>query len=59
MNRPLEGRRGAVAAIRERLSAVTGQSERTLLLGTILLASAVSAATGYLLTQCYAVDVLT
>jgi hypothetical protein len=38
--------------------AVGGQSERTLMLGTILLVSAVSAATGYLLTQCYGVDVL-
>ena len=58
MNRPLEVLRGAVTAIREQLSAVTCQSERTLLLGTILLASAVSAATGYVLTQCYSVDVL-
>ena len=58
MNRPLEVLRGAVTAIRERLLAVTGQSERTVMLGTILLASAVSAATGYVLTQCYSVDVL-
>jgi hypothetical protein len=35
-----------------------GQSERTVMLGTVLLASAVSAATGYLLTQCFSVDVL-
>ena len=58
MNRPLEVLRGAVTAIRERLLAVTCQSERTVMLGTILLASAVSAATGYVLTQCYSVDVL-
>jgi hypothetical protein len=58
MNRPLEALRGAVTAIRERLLAVTCQSERTVMLGTILLASAVSAATGYVLTQCYSVDML-
>jgi hypothetical protein len=58
MNRPLEVLRGAVTAIRERLLAVTCQSERTVMLGTILLASAVSAATGYVLTQCYSVDML-
>ena len=58
MNRPLEVLRGAVTAIRERQLAVTRQSERTVMLGTILLASAVSAATGYVLTQCYSVDVL-
>jgi hypothetical protein len=58
MNRPLEVLRGAVTAIREQLLAVTSQSERTIMLGTILLASAVSAATGYVLTQCYSVDML-
>ena len=58
MNRPLEARRGPVMAIRQRLVAVTGQSERTILLGTVLLASAVSAVTGYVLTQYYSVDVL-
>ncbi len=46
MNRPLEVRRGPVTAIRKRLLAVTCQSERTIMLGTILLVSAVSAATG-------------
>ena len=58
MNRPLEVLRGAVVGIRERFAAVTCQSERTLTLGIILLASAVSAATAYVLTQCYAADVL-
>ncbi len=57
MNRPLEVLRGTVTTLRERLSAVAGQSERTVMLGTILLASAVSAATGYVLNQYYAVDV--
>ena len=58
MNRPLEALRGAVTAIREQLLAVTCQSERTFLLGTVLLASAVSAVTGYVLTQYYSVDML-
>ena len=58
MNRPLEVMRGAVISIRERLLALTAQSERTVMLGTILLASAVSAVMGYVLTQCYSVDVL-
>ena len=58
MTRPLEVLGGAVTAIRERLLAVTSQSERTITLSTILLASVVSAATGYVLTQCYSVDTL-
>jgi hypothetical protein len=58
VNRPLEVLRGAVSAIREGLSAVTGQSERTILLGTVLLASAVSVATGFVLAQYYSVDVI-
>ncbi len=57
MNRPLDGRRGPVTAIRKRLFAVTCQSERTVMLGTIVLGSAVSAATGYVLTQYYSIDV--
>ena len=59
MNRPRGVRHGAISAARERLLAVTCQSERTLMLGTILLVSVVSMATGYILTQCYGVDVLT
>ena len=58
MNRPLELLRGAVTAIREQLLAIAGQSERTLLLGTILLTSAVSATTGFVLAQYYSIDVL-
>ncbi|MGD1237808.1 glycosyltransferase family 87 protein [Mycobacterium seoulense] len=58
MNRPREVCRGRVAAIRERFLAVAGQSERTLLLGTVLLASAVSAATGYVLAQCFSFDIV-
>jgi hypothetical protein len=51
--------RGAVAGVRERLSALAGQSERTILLGTILLASSAAATTGFVLTQYYSFDVLT
>lgn len=58
MNRPVEVVQGAVAAIREQLLVIAGQSERTLLLGTILLGSAVSAATGFVLAQYYGIDVL-
>ncbi|WP_172830490.1 glycosyltransferase family 87 protein [Mycobacterium asiaticum] len=38
--------------------AVNSQSERTILLGTVLIASAVSGATGFVLAQYYSVDVL-
>ena len=58
MNRPPEVLPGAVSAIRERLLRAVSQSERTILLGTILLASAVSAVTGFVLTQYFSVDVL-
>ncbi|BBY00463.1 glycosyltransferase family 87 protein [Mycobacterium seoulense] len=58
MNRPTQASRGVVSPIRERLLAVTRQSERTVMLGTVLVASTVSAATGYLLAQCFSVDVL-
>jgi hypothetical protein len=54
--RPLDLLGDTVIATRDRLVAVTRQSERTVLLGAILLASAVSAATGYILTQCYSID---
>ncbi|CAM3035589.1 hypothetical protein BST27_18420 [Mycobacterium intermedium] len=39
-------------------AAVIGQSERSLLIGGVLLASTISAVTGYVLTQYYSVDVL-
>jgi len=58
MNRPLESRRGARTANRERFAGVAGQSERTLLLGTVLLVSAVSVALTFVLTQLFSVDVL-
>jgi Glycosyltransferase family 87 len=56
--RPVEVPRRAVAAVRERLAPAARQSERTLLLGTILLLSAVSAATVFVLTQYYSIDAL-
>ena len=58
MKRPTEVLRGAIAAVRERLVVVAGQSERNLLLGGVLLASALCAVTGFVLTQYYSVDVL-
>jgi hypothetical protein len=57
VKRPHELLRGAVSAIQERFAAAAGQSERTMLLGTVLLASAVSVVTGFVLTQYYSVDV--
>ncbi|OBG93798.1 hypothetical protein A5697_03725 [Mycobacterium sp. E3251] len=59
MNRSTWVRRGPVTAIRERLSVVIGQSERTFLLGAILLVTAFSAVVGYVLSQCYSVDIVT
>ena len=44
-------------AVRKGFGAVAAQSERTLLLGTILLLTAVSVATGVILAQYYSVDV--
>jgi hypothetical protein len=59
MNRPVEALSGAVTVKRQRrLLTFTCQSERTIMLGTILLASAVSAAVGYLLNRTLSVDVL-
>jgi hypothetical protein len=58
VNRPAEVPRGAASAVRTRLWAIAGQSERTILLGTVLLASAVSAVMGFVLTQYYSFDVL-
>jgi hypothetical protein len=58
VNRPLQVLRGAVSAVREPFAAVAGQSERTMLLGTVLLGTAVSVVTGFVLTQYYSVDVV-
>jgi hypothetical protein len=48
--------RGTLAEGRERLWALAGQSERTILLGTILLVSSAAALTGFVLAQYYSVD---
>lgn len=58
MNRPNESSDGARAATRGRFAAITSQSERTVMLGTILLASTFSAAIGYLLIESLSVDLL-
>jgi hypothetical protein len=58
VKRPIEILEGAISALRNQISAVANQSERTLLLGTVLLISAVSAAVGYVLTQYNSVDVI-
>ena len=47
-----------VLAVRQRWGAVVSQSERTILLSTILLISAISAVAGFVLVQYYAVDAL-
>lgn len=52
MNQPSESDR------RPRFAAIAGQSERTILLGTVLLVSSVSAAVGYILTQWFGVNVI-
>jgi hypothetical protein len=46
-----------ISAVRARLSAIAGHSERTIMLGTILVASVVSGVLCFVLTQYYAVDV--
>ena len=56
MNRPLEVIRGGVAAISQRFSAQCSQSERTILLATILLASAVSGTIFFVLTRYFSFD---
>jgi hypothetical protein len=58
VKRPIKMLEDAVSALRNRISAVANQSERTLLLGTVLLVSAVSAVVGYVLTQYNSVDVI-
>ena len=58
MNRPLEVFSAAVSAIRARLLVVAGQSERTLLLGAVLLASALSLFSGFVLARYFSIDVL-
>lgn len=58
MIRPVELLRGVLSAARARYAAIADQSERSLLIGAVLLLSAVSAVTGFILVQYYSVDVL-
>jgi hypothetical protein len=58
VTRVVDVARGAVTAIQKQALRISRQSERTLLLGTVLLVSAVSGATGFILVQYYSVDVL-
>jgi len=58
VKRPIELVEDAVSALRNQLSALVNQSARTLLLGTVLLVSVVSAVIGYVLTQYYSLDVI-
>jgi hypothetical protein len=58
VKRPVEVLRAAASGVRGQISAFANQPERTLLLRTVLLVSAVSAVVGYVLTQYYSVDVL-
>lgn len=59
MNRTGESARGHHAATRNpRFAAFAGQSERSILLGTVLLLTAASAALSYFLTQLFAVDIV-
>jgi hypothetical protein len=59
MRRTVEMLRGAGTALWQQLSSIGRQTERTLLLGSVLLATAVSWATGFVLARYYSVDVLT
>ena len=58
MKRPAEVVRAATSAVREHFAAIANQSERTLLLGTVLLATSLSAVTGFVLAQYFSLDVL-
>lgn len=59
MNRPLKRFASAISAeTHGKLATFGGYSERTILLGTILLATIVSAVIGFVLSQYYSVDVI-
>ncbi|OBI89840.1 glycosyltransferase family 87 protein [Mycobacterium asiaticum] len=58
MKHPLETLRDATSGIRQRLSGIANQSERTILLSTVLLVTSLSAAAGFVLTQYFSVDVI-
>lgn len=59
MDRPAGVLRGVVIATRQQLSVLGRQSERTLLLGIVMVASALSVLSAFVLAQCYQVDVAT
>lgn len=58
MNQPASLLRHPVTGIRQRYAAFADQSERTILLSTILVATALSVATILILTQYFSIDVL-
>lgn len=58
VKRPQALVRGVGSAVRKQCTALAGQSERTILLGTVLLATAISAVTGFVLAQYFSIDVL-
>ncbi|OBK16288.1 hypothetical protein A5635_06635 [Mycobacterium asiaticum] len=58
MKHPVKALQDATTMIRERLSGIANQSERTLLLGTVLVVTSISAVIGFVLTQYFAVDVI-
>ncbi|MCV7149199.1 glycosyltransferase family 87 protein [Mycobacterium riyadhense] len=57
MKRPVAVVRGVKSAIRQRYVVIVGQSERSLLLGIVLVATTISVVTGFVLTQYYSIDV--
>lgn len=58
MKRPVAVVRGVKATVRQRYAAIISQSERSLLLSTVLVATTISAVTGFVLAQYYSIDVL-
>ncbi|WP_373140849.1 glycosyltransferase family 87 protein [Mycobacterium marinum] len=57
MSRPGEVPRDLITAVRQQVSGLTGQSARTLLLGTVLWTSVVSLVTGIIYVQYFSIDV--
>lgn len=58
MKLPQISLRGATSAVKGQVALLASQSERTLLLGTVLVVSAISAATCFVLTQYFSIDAL-
>lgn len=57
MSRILDVAGGAVSAGQHRIAVLTGQSERNILIGTVLVASMISLAIGFVLAEYYSIDV--